>query len=648
MRCNRLRPIEPLEPRRLLSAVNTGIQPQLVATVGPDASRIVHAGGALYYSVADELWTIDVATSQKRLVRDIQPGSAASGIRNLTAVGDRVFFAFDDGVHGLEPWTSDGTEAGTQLVADVYPGTRGSDLRALTAIDGRLVFTAESPDTTYNPWVSDGTAAGTRMIAQVGEVGVPRWMHDYFAVNGTLYFFSNGSSVGELWKSDYTAQGTVRLLWVPKDTMDGYGNTHEPTVVGDRAFFRIHNYTWGLWVTDGSAEGTVKLADVGGYTKLSRARPVDLGGGRLGFFGHDAETGAEPWVSDGTAAGTMLVKDIIPGAANAAPATASQFEYTYQTAEVGGRMVFSVGSDYGQLWASDGTSAGTVRIDPVAPGAPSMGFWGMTRVGDRVMFTSSGGMGITDGTADGTILFRTGGVFPQIWTKLRVVVGDELFFYADNRVWKIRSTDVLPPVVNVAAYEFNLRPPRLKLEFSEAVADSLAPQDLVVRNLSTGQTLPTDALSISPTDVFGDRVLVNLNVPNGVLPDGNYRVTIRAGAVQDPFGNALATDSTHDFFVLAGDINRDRWLTSADFAWMATNFNRPSVFTGGDFDYSGMVDIADFALLAAKFYFNLPPPDAANTASTAPAKPFPGLPAPAATPEFGRRMIEEIGVGEGS
>jgi hypothetical protein len=54
------------------------------------------------------------------LVSDIFPGSNSSTPRYLTNVGGTVFFAANDGSHGLELWKSDGTSAGP-----LYPRGRG-------------------------------------------------------------------------------------------------------------------------------------------------------------------------------------------------------------------------------------------------------------------------------------------------------------------------------------------------------------------------------------------------------------------------------------------------------------------------------------------------------------------------------------------
>src|SRR2546422_436501 len=69
----------------------------------------------------------------------------------------------------------------------------------------------------------------------------------------------------------------------------------------------------------------------------------------------DDTHGSELWKSDGTAAGTALVKDILPGAASS---------YPFRLANVNGTLLFWANFEaHGpELWMSDGTAAGTLLV----------------------------------------------------------------------------------------------------------------------------------------------------------------------------------------------------------------------------------------------------------------------------------------------
>ena len=56
-----------------------------------------------------------------------------------------------------------------------------------------------------------------------------------------------------------------------------------------------------------------------------------------------------------------------------------------------------------------------------------------------------------------------------------------------------------------------------------------------------------------------------------VLPDGNYRLSIAAGNIRDA-NDPMASDLTYDFFVLAGDLNRDRAINFDDLVILAENY----------------------------------------------------------------------------
>lgn len=124
---------------------------------------------------------------------------------------------------------------------------------------------------------------------------------------------------------------------------------------------------WELWVTNGTATGTYMVKDInpnnsGGTGGLSRLQVLN---GKLLFATNDGVHGAEWWVSDGTENGTKLLKDINP-------LPPSSFE--------GNALVGNIGVYHNELyflandgvhgletWKTDGTTAGTQMVADLSP-----------------------------------------------------------------------------------------------------------------------------------------------------------------------------------------------------------------------------------------------------------------------------------------
>jgi ELWxxDGT repeat protein len=112
-------------------------------------------------------------------------------------------------------------------------------------------------------------------------------------------------------------------------------------VADGKVFFtNVDSTRHELWRTDGTPSGTVRLA---------RFRPgineLTDGGGQLLFSADDGSHGRDLWRSDGTAAGTMIVADLVPGGGGSNPAN---------LAAVGADVFFSVTAPTAGLWRSDG------------------------------------------------------------------------------------------------------------------------------------------------------------------------------------------------------------------------------------------------------------------------------------------------------
>jgi ELWxxDGT repeat protein len=430
---------------------------------GSSPSGFVALDDAVYFSASDsehgtELWRTDGSAAGTTLVRDIRPGTVGSLPDTLRAHEGRLLFRADDGVHGREPWTSDGSAGGTALLADIRPGPEPSlgqpgTIGAFRIVGNRLFFAADDGMRGSEPWASDGTPAGTQILADLNPfVGTLPSTPRELTPAGRAVFFTDLSR--RLWHSDGTGTGTrlvgqyesslyllvaagERLLfwsdttssaWVSDGTADGTLPLSalvpelesvyvEPVAsLGGRALlfaYRDSGET-GLWASDGTAAGTVFLVSgdiVAGWGVLDGVAYLSFSDGLTGF---------ELWKTDGTPEGTALVRDIWPGSGDSYPQ-----EFTAS----GGRMFFVAGDGtHGrEVWTTDGSSEGTRLVRDLPPSTSSPRY--LAAAGDAVYFSRFAGAGAyelwkTDGTDAGTVFLRTlDGSVDQL-----TGVADRLFF----------------------------------------------------------------------------------------------------------------------------------------------------------------------------------------------------------------------------
>lgn len=163
--------------------------------------------------------------------------------------------------------------------------------------------------------------------------------------------------------------------------------------------------------------------------------------------------------------------------------------------------------------------------------------------------------------------------------------------------------DTTPPAVESDQFLMLTAPQSLQFTFSEDVSASLSASDLLLENITTGQTIPAAQIHLAGYD--GASNAATFTFPSfafGALPSGAYRATLPAGSVTDAAGNPLAADHVFNFSFLAGDANFDNRVDSDDFNILAANFGLTSRnYSHGDFNYDALVSSDDFNILATNF-----------------------------------------------
>ena len=439
--------------------------------------------GRLYFTAEDSfgrsLWSTDGTPEGTRQVSSI----SLENPYGFFAVGGHLLFVGRDLVEGWEIWRTNGPEGPTFQVTDFEPPFlwEQEDFSA-AVLDGQLLFNADDGVHGFELWRTDGTLAGTSMIEDINQVDTGGSFPTALRPLGDEVVFSVRKVDGaELWRSDGTAEGTVRFRTFGLEDLDGASPAGAFAEAGGLLFYFGYEIgdRYTPWRTDGTAEGTFQLTEAGVPGCCSRQEMEALGN-RVFFDLKSEQHGLEPWVSDGTQAGTRLLKDVMPGPADSLPLYFTAFEGNLYFAAAApglgrelwrsdgtaegtvpldlmpgdagsnplfltvhlGRLWFFAEDERGiALWSSDGTLAGTRLEVDVLPGG-SLAPLFLVSLGDRLILSTHGqGLWVSDGTAEGTrkLAVQEVDAFnrPDTW----IVFQNRLYFVAtDGTLWVTAGT----------------------------------------------------------------------------------------------------------------------------------------------------------------------------------------------------------------
>lgn len=330
------------------------------------------------------------------LVKDIitttQGIVVAEGEQAFASVNGYLFLSIDDGDHGYELWKSEGSESGTMLVKDIEPDG-SSNPQFLLDFNGVLYFAATDYEHGNELWKSDGTEAGTVMIKDVNpglSPGAPVFSSGgpgLMKYQDSIYFNGNDGVHGnELWKSDGTEAGTmlVKDIYPGGDDSGPYSSSpHKYVDVNGILFFAVTSPddSAELWKSDGTEAGTLLVKDIHPEQFWTLGELVAVNNNLYFTLDTHSQYGCELWKSDGTVAGTVLLKDINPNYELCAS----------NLTDHGGMLYFTVddGVHGNALWKSDGTEAGTQLVKDIYAGEGNAWFNSLTSMGEMLYFGAS-------------------------------------------------------------------------------------------------------------------------------------------------------------------------------------------------------------------------------------------------------------------
>lgn len=339
--------------------------------------------------------------SNPYLVKDIHSGTSSSYPYYFTEVNGVMYFEAYDELNGNELWKSDGAEAGTTIVKDIYPGSIGANPNAFIKFDGKLIFGADDGTTGSELWESDGTESGTKLLKDINSSGSSD-PYNFIEINESLFFVARDDLNGmELWKTDGIDAGTLLV----KDINSGIGDSivyDEYQWMVSMNGFLYFTATDGvdgaeLWKSDGTEAGTTMVKNINASGD-SNPSFLTVANGILFFSADDGINGLELWKSDGTEAGTILVKEI-------------NSDSLAKFINVNDTLFFMSGYNtyYSTtLWKSDGTEEGTVLVKSIESATDPSGRC-LVNLNGELFFSGDDGvygheLWKSDGTSNGTVL----------------------------------------------------------------------------------------------------------------------------------------------------------------------------------------------------------------------------------------------------
>jgi ELWxxDGT repeat protein len=498
----------------------------------------------------------------------------------LRVINNKLFFSVFEAPFMSAIWSSEGTAQSTVSLSSYIPQLANTILVKVSSDNKYLIFRKNNNPQEF--YITDGTISGTKLIPDINL----NYNYSAYSLNALDYnnlVVLNGEN-----KKNGVELFTYNWLTNSSTLLDDINHKFSSDINGSASlnnnliyFGNTFKEGMELFFSDGTINNTSILKDLnpGDYSTVwSGENNILFKNGNKLYFRCSVGSGFEPCVTDGTAQGTYMIKDLSPYSPG--PLAVDPFfmalndNVTLFLADDGTVSIRG-------LWRTDGSSVGTYKIHDVRI-VNAGTYYGNNQYANfngKVYFTGADSNNLysiweTDGTPAGTTIFRTfynslgGNEIPRILNtvnnKLVIVVNDKTpngQYFQD--FW---STDGTSPtsMVKFARY-------RKHAEYDSGV-------------------------NVSNTIVFNNKLYFYTWIFDGSYPTDAYKIYITDGTVGGTtlFSSIIPGCCTMDIKFMACN---NQILILKNKLYTTDGINSPSELTDGSQTFK------DFNCINNKFYF---------------------------------------------